>query len=404
MAGMYAFRHQPIKGVYLTGQVLLTCFIRLPYWVLVSLPVPWRPRPSWTLKQCLQIKFMRYIADLGDKVGDFLPRGTPTYEAIAPGKEVKAVWLEPVPELIVGELKLWAAAQNVEPARIPGYWLHSADSSDLPLGAPPRPGEKVLLHFHGGAYKILSAHPSDPTSHIPRSILAHCAPLVRRTLSVEYRRASAAPLPARHAFPAALLDGLAGYAYLVRVVGFAPADIIVEGDSAGGNLSLALARYLVEHAGQPGLPPAPGRLLLSSPWVDIGSAVRPPRGSSWQIYGEGGTDFLYPGEGFDYSINAFAGALGLHGLNLNRYTSPASRHPALGKVSFEGFPPTFITAGGCECLLDEIRVLRDRMAADMGEEAVVYREEPDAIHDYLAFAWEPAATESYRAIARWLGA
>ena len=46
---------------------------------------------------------------------------------------------------------------------------------------------------------------------------------------------------------AALIDALAGYNYLVNTVGFHPTRIILEGDSAGGNLALALTRYLLEH-------------------------------------------------------------------------------------------------------------------------------------------------------------
>ncbi|KAL1665349.1 Alpha/Beta hydrolase protein [Schizophyllum commune] len=403
MTRLYALRHQPIKGVYLTGQFLLTALVRLPVWVLISLPVSWRPRPSWTLKQCVRIKLIRFLTYLGDQVGPVAFRRTPNHEAIVPGEGVNGVWIDPVPDLIYDELKVWATAQGVEPARIPGYWLHGPESP-TPIGASPTPGEKVVLCFHGGAYRSLSAHPSDFTSRIPRAFLEHCGSLVKRAFSVEYRLSSTAPFPERNPFPAALLDALAGYSYLVNVVGFAPEDIILEGDSAGGNLALALTRYLVEHAGRQGVPRPPGRLVLNSPWSNVGSGYRALPGSSWELFGETGMDYLRAGEGADYCSRAFAGSLGLLMLDLNRYVSPASQHPALGKVDFKGFPPTFITAGGCECLLDEIRILRDRMTVDMGESAVAYREEPDAVHDFLALTWEPATTETYKAIARWLGA
>ena len=38
MTKLYAYRHQPIKGIYFTGQIVLTLFVRLPFWVLTSLP------------------------------------------------------------------------------------------------------------------------------------------------------------------------------------------------------------------------------------------------------------------------------------------------------------------------------------------------------------------------------
>ena len=197
-------------------------------------------------------------------MGDIDPRGLPNHEAFVPGEGVQGVWLDPASGLIVGELKIWATAQGVEPACIPGYWMHGPASQVL-IGAPPQPGEKVLLYLHGGYYKTFSAHPTDFTSVVPRTLLARCAPALQRALSVEYRLSSSAPFPERHPFPAALLDALAGYAYIVNVAGFAPENIVVGGDSAGGNLAYALTRYLVEHGEQDGILRAPGHLLLLSP-------------------------------------------------------------------------------------------------------------------------------------------
>ncbi len=133
-------------------------------------------------------------------------------------------------------------------------------------------GEKVLLFLHGGGYVILSAHPDSSTSQIPRSIIAHCANAsanVNRSFNLEYRLSTHDPKPRENPFPAALLDALAGYAYLIDEVGFEPADIIVVGDSAGGNLALALVRYLIEEDTK--LAP-PGALILLSPWADMGNS------------------------------------------------------------------------------------------------------------------------------------
>ena len=35
---MLAFRRQPLKGLYLTYQLIATLFVRIPYWVLLSIP------------------------------------------------------------------------------------------------------------------------------------------------------------------------------------------------------------------------------------------------------------------------------------------------------------------------------------------------------------------------------
>jgi acetyl esterase/lipase len=67
------------------------------------------------------------------------------------------------------------------------------------------------------------------------------------------------------AFPAQLLDLLAGYAYLLSL-GFAAENIILVGDSSGGHLLLALSRYLAElDRMQPNLDVGmPGAMLLVS--------------------------------------------------------------------------------------------------------------------------------------------
>lgn len=123
-------------------------------------------------------------------------------------------------------------------------------------GAPPAPDEKVIYFIHGGAYALYSAHPGEATSNAPRGLLEH-TPTIRRAFLIEYRRTKGPPDNPIHPFPTALLDAIAGYNYLVREVGFDPSDIILQGDSAGGNLSLALVRYLIENRGLAGLPAPP---------------------------------------------------------------------------------------------------------------------------------------------------
>ena len=135
----------------------------------------------------------------------------------------------------------------------------------------------VVLYFHGGAYYLL-----DPCSHRPVT-----RRLAKKTggkvLSVRYRLAPQNP------FPSALLDALCSYLYLL----YPPEDsfhkpalaknIVFSGDSAGGNLSVALLEvilHLHNIAAEGVIPtvnfhgkeveiPIPAGVAVISPWLDI---------------------------------------------------------------------------------------------------------------------------------------
>lgn len=83
--------------------------------------------------------------------------------------------------------------------------------------------------FRSGGYACFSAHFSDDTTNSVRAILKACAPVgVQRAFGIEYRVANLTP------FPGIFADCLAGYVYLVRDCGFDPKNVILMGDSAGG--------------------------------------------------------------------------------------------------------------------------------------------------------------------------
>lgn len=109
----------------------------------------------------------------------------------------------------------------------------------------------VLLYLHGGAYLIGGAN-----TH--RAI---CSNLVRlgqmEVCALDYR------LAPEHPYPAARDDALAAFQALIEL-GYAPAQIVIGGDSAGGNLSLITSLRLREL----GLP-QPAALLCFSPVTDF---------------------------------------------------------------------------------------------------------------------------------------
>lgn len=312
---------------------------------------------------------------------------------------MKGVWVAPTPQLIVGQVKEWAALVGVECSRIPAYWLEK-ESHDSVTVAPPVPGEKILYSLHGGAYALFSAHPHDAMAEVPRGIMQH-TPSIHRSLALEYRITKGPSTTPVNPFPAALLDAIAGYNYLVCEVGFDPSDIILGGDSAGGNLALALVRYLIENQGCDALPAPPGALLLCSPWVDLGAGSDHKPDSSVAMYST--IDYLHDViPSVPRAIDNFIGTLGPSARESNRYISPASQSPAMGDLSFKGFPKTFILSGGSEIIRDQVRVLYEKMRNDLGKD-VEHLEQPDGVHDILAFPWfEPERSDALRSISEWV--
>ncbi|RTQ48229.1 steryl acetyl hydrolase [Hymenobacter gummosus] len=111
--------------------------------------------------------------------------------------------------------------------------------------------QRVLLYLHGGGYVMGSLN----THRGFIGALAQRCGL--RALSVDYRKAP------EHPFPAALDDALAAWRWLLTQ-GYAPHDIMLAGDSAGGGLVLALLLHLRD-ARQP----LPAAALCFSPWTDL---------------------------------------------------------------------------------------------------------------------------------------
>ncbi|MEJ2867726.1 alpha/beta hydrolase [Actinomycetospora sp. OC33-EN08] len=124
---------------------------------------------------------------------------------------------------------------------VPGIWT-------LPAGAD---ASRVLLYTHGGGFAVGSA-----ASH--RKLAGHVAKALGVTAFVlDYRRAP------EHPHPAQVEDGVAAFRGLLDR-GIAAADVTTIGDSAGGNLAVAIALALREQGG-----PLPGHIIAFSPWLDM---------------------------------------------------------------------------------------------------------------------------------------
>ncbi|WP_369028271.1 alpha/beta hydrolase fold domain-containing protein, partial [Nocardia farcinica] len=70
-------------------------------------------------------------------------------------------------------------------------------------------------------------------------------------------------LAPEHPFPAGLDDAEAAFLELVESHGYAPGQIAISGDSAGGGLAMATAQRLIARHGY-----TPAALGLIAPWTD----------------------------------------------------------------------------------------------------------------------------------------
>jgi acetyl esterase/lipase len=226
--------------------------------------------------------------------------------------------------------------------------------------------------------------------------LLHELPQFSRLLALEYRLSDGPPLAIKNPVPAAIIDAVMGYNYLVNELGFKPSNILVLGDSAGGTLTTQFTKYTVV-SGVSSLPP-PGGILLLSPSMDWGeththseSTMLRHRPTDWILAFNQG-----------YCSRAMLGHLPWSEAQTNWWFSPASLALHEKKGTFNGFPATMFLVGGAEMTLDGMRTSYERMRQDVGDENVTWVEIEDATHVILALPWhETEKEEAYRAVRRW---
>lgn len=111
--------------------------------------------------------------------------------------------------------------------------------------------DKCILYFHGGGYVAGS-----PETHL--NLLKEIYKSAKMTIfAVDYS------LSPENKFPLALNEAVRSYNAL-RDLGYKAKNIIIGGDSAGGNLSLVCTLKLQED-----LIELPSKLFLLSPWTDL---------------------------------------------------------------------------------------------------------------------------------------
>lgn len=191
----------------------------------------------------------------------------------------------------------------------------------------PQKRRHCILYCHGGGYTSGNLG----YSRVLASKLA--AATGYEVLTFEYR------LAPEHPYPAAIEDALKAWDHLM-LLGYGARDVVVAGDSAGGNLAMVLCHRLLA-AGRL----APSALALFSPWTDMTMA-----GTSYDELAE--LDPMLTREYIQTVRQAYAPGAD--------YAAP-DFSPLLGDLS--DFPPTLLQVGTFEILLDDSRRLQEKLEA-----------------------------------------
>jgi len=190
----------------------------------------------------------------------------------------------------------------------------------------PSPGNAVLLYLHGGGYFACS-----PVTHRP--ITTYFAMHGFHVFAPEYRLAPENP------FPAAIEDAVAFYRALLNA-GYAPENIVVAGESAGGGLTLSLLISLrAAHV------PLPAAAAVFSPWTDLAATGDSIRTNTNRCA-------MFDGRGVAYSSRYY---LGDH--------DPRDPLASPLYADLSGLPPLLIHVGADEVLLDDSTRLAERARA-----------------------------------------
>jgi len=146
---------------------------------------------------------------------------------------------------IMGTLGSLPDGTRTIPVRAPGV------RGEWVLGPGVEFGNRAGYYVHGSAYVICSTG-----TH--RKLVAQLSAATGMPFfSVDYR------LAPEHLFPAAADDVEAGYRWLLAQ-GYAPSDLVIGADSAGGHLTCDM---LLAHADEPSFRPA--GVVLFSPLIDL---------------------------------------------------------------------------------------------------------------------------------------
>ena len=260
-----------------------------------------------------------------------------------------------------------AARQYLDHTRVsfPGVDRHLTEIEEGPRPLqyinPPETKNVDVLYFHGGGYGVY------PKTY--RYVLTQLSQQIQTPMWIpDYR------LAPEHPFPAALEDARRCYFWLIEHRNINTSNLVVMGDSAGGNLMLSLLISLRDKE-----EPMPASGVGISPWTDLLN-----RGESFQ-----------ENKPFDYLNKEQADRMA------RNYAGQKSRtEPLISPVEadLKGLPPLYLQAGESECLHDMIERFVQK-ARESGVE-VTFDTWEEMVHVFTLFhGLQPEVSQAQNRIA-----
>ena len=220
----------------------------------------------------------------------------------------------------------------------------------------------VVLYLHGGGYTCGSLEYAKGFSSV---LAAECGV---RVFCAAYR------LAPEHRYPAAVEDVLEAYQYLLKK-GYAGHQILLCGESAGGGLIYAMCLKLKEL----GLP-LPCGLIGISPWTDLTSS-----GKSYEENRE--VDPSMSPELLQFYAKCYT-------------DDPADPlcSPLFGDLT--GFPPSLLFVGGDEVMLDDTRMLHQKLVKSGCRSKLIVA--PERWHAYVLYCLSENMPQDFETINRFM--
>ncbi|WP_055099617.1 alpha/beta hydrolase [Alloalcanivorax xenomutans] len=219
--------------------------------------------------------------------------------------------------------------------------------------------DRILLYIHGGAFVAYTRNT------YATMVSSWCQSLKARALMVDY---SLAP---EHPFPAAFEECITAYRWLLDQ-GFNAGDIVIAGDSAGGNLAMTTLQNIQSQS-----LPLPSCAVLLSPFLDFTLSGASALDNARQ-------DPVFT-PGFAIGIRHFYA-------RAEEITRPEVS-PLFG--DFSGLPPLLFQVGSTEMLLDDaVRAAAKAHDADVPVRLEIWKRLPHVFQMIDALPQAEAAADN----------